>query len=753
MQTSHVGSERGSGRASALVVLCTVCALSLLPSLAPASDRDGDGVIDFLDNCIRVPNPPQRDTDGDRYGNACDPDLDGDGAVDAADLALIEAAFFSGDPDADLNGDGLVDFLDLGRMKLHFFGVPGPSGIVHEGLPGPVAQQPAPTSPGAGGQDHTVLAWNDLGMHCADLGSQPFSVLPPFNVLNAQLILRGTTGANRPVILDDTDAELRYSAASNPEDPVGPDSINSTGQNFPIGATLPTATVQKTDFWDRLSDAAGGNVASRLFSPTPSLPLPPDVGLIFRQPMPGLAAPYTANEPTPFDHFEQAFGWFSAPGVPITDVDDTGRRNSYPLQRVQAVDPMSGRVMATVDAVVPVSTEVDCRDCHALGEVGADPAARSADVGFVAPRSADRRDVERAAKINIVRLHDFRHGTALEAEAPLVCAGCHRSNALAAIGGPQGDPARSSMSEAMHAHHGRLQVDASGALVRDPAGDPVLLDPYSPGGIPLVPEGNDVPMEENCFQCHPGKETQCFRGAMFEAGLTCSGCHGGMLAVGGVFELDRTGGGAREPWVDEPRCESCHTGDARDHLPGPLVRTVAFDPADPAATPTVATNRRFAETPGTLYRNSLDAHAGLACEACHGSPHAIWPNPDPRANDNVTSVQLQGHRGTIFECSTCHDGFGTDGSLDGPHGMHPVADPNWIKGEGDRQHKKLAEQAHESGNDVCAACHGVDHLGTRLSRTPVDRELIDAEGNLRATVTAGQAIGCDLCHSLEASFP
>ena len=185
-------------------------------------------------------------------------------------------------------------------------------------------------------------------MHCADLGSQPFSVLPPFNVLNAQLILRGTTGANRPVILDDTVAELHYSAASNPDDPAGPGSINSTGQNFPLEATLPTATVRKTDFWDRLSDDLGGNVASRLFSPTPSAPLPADVGLIFAQVMPGIAAPYIANPPTSFVHFEENTGWFSAPGIPITDVDDAGRRNSYPLQRVQAVDPVSGQVLATV---------------------------------------------------------------------------------------------------------------------------------------------------------------------------------------------------------------------------------------------------------------------------------------------------------------------------------------------------------------------------------------------------------------------
>ena len=602
-------------------------------------------------------------------------------------------------------------------------------------LPEKVAEQPAPGTAGAGDGDHVVLAFNDLGMHCADLGAYPFSILPLFNVVNAQVIRRGRV----PELLDPTDGvTLRYSAASNPDDPVGPDSINSTSRNYPVGAPADAATVRKSDFWD---DFEGRSIVDWLFGAD----LPPDVGL-HGLAMPGVEDPYYQNMPQDFSGYDTGHRRFTASGIPITSVDDRGRMNSYPLMRVQAVDDASGAIVATTDAVVPVSTEVDCRDCHALGEVGADPAAWPG-VGFVAPASTDRVDVEAAAKHNILVLHDVKHGTAfVAARSPVLCAGCHRSNALAEVGGPAGRQDLASMSGAMHGFHGRLQLDELGELMRHLDGYPVLIDPATMDGSErqLIPSGPGVSMEDSCFSCHPGKITQCFRGAMFNAGQKCDDCHGGMLATGGEFDLATTGE-PREPWVDEPRCSACHAGPGDDP-----VGTLAYDPDDPAATSLEFAGSRFAENPGTLYRNSLDGHAGVACEGCHGSPHAIWPNPNPVANDNVPAVQLQGHAGTISECTVCHEpGSFPNGTLDGPHGMHPVNDPVWIKSKGDFYHE---DYVWRNGEDQCAACHGSDHRGTRLSRVPVDRVLRDADGVVRATVAAGEMISCDLCHSLEKSF-
>lgn len=92
-------------------------------------ETDGDGVPDDVDNCVLHANPGQQDTDGDGYGNACDPDLNNDLIVNPIDLGMFRVVFFTSDADADFNSDGVVNPQDLGVMRAFFFSPPGPSGI------------------------------------------------------------------------------------------------------------------------------------------------------------------------------------------------------------------------------------------------------------------------------------------------------------------------------------------------------------------------------------------------------------------------------------------------------------------------------------------------------------------------------------------------------------------------------------------------------------------------------------------------
>lgn len=49
--------------------------------------------------------------------------------VDNADFVLMRAAFYSSNGDADLNGDGVVNFADLAILKSFLNQPPGPSGV------------------------------------------------------------------------------------------------------------------------------------------------------------------------------------------------------------------------------------------------------------------------------------------------------------------------------------------------------------------------------------------------------------------------------------------------------------------------------------------------------------------------------------------------------------------------------------------------------------------------------------------------
>lgn len=527
---------------------------------------------------------------------------------------------------------------------------------------------------------YTVVGWNNLGMHCMDADFSVLSLLPPYNTIHAQVIDPSGLLVTDPVAAGIT---VTYEAVAD------------------VTGSLNTTSSGKTNFWD---------FALPLFGAVPAM----DAGLT------GVRMPGPTNDPQPMT-WDPAAKWFIAEGIPITPYDDAHRKNPYPMMRI-VVRTTGGSMLAFTDIVLPVSDEMDCKSCHT-------PAAGTPAPAMPAGGWVTDPDPQRAMRLNILRKHDELQAAdpvfaaALRAlapsgystsglydtvtvnEKPILCAGCHASAALGTTGQPSVKP----LTEAVHARHASV-IDPLNGLTLDDAAD-----------------------RSACYRCHPGSETRCLRGVMGASvapdgslAIQCQQCHGTMSDVGTPGRLG---------WLNEPVCQSCHTGTATQNA-GRLRYDSVFDAPGhvrQAVDPTFAT-RANAPAPGlSLYRFST-GHGGLTCEACHGSTHAEFTSI--HANDNVQSIERQGHVGMLVECGACHGGTQPATVNGGPHGMHPVGQA-WVSAH----HDVIGEHGDTA---PCQSCHGADYRGTELSRVKADRTLTGGSGTKH--VWPGFQIGCYTCH-------
>src|SRR5690348_1773773 len=207
-----------------------------------------------------------------------------------------------------------------------------------------------------------VLGWNNLGMHCMDSDYSVFSVLPPYNTIEAQLIVNGA------LVTNGSGYSITYQAVA---DPAG--TFNSTamgkGNYYTYALQLYGAALASE------AGLAGWNMPGVANTPQ---------AMLFEstnQPAAGALAPVN---------------WWRAEGIPISPYDDAHNKNPYPMMRLIARDSL-GQPIATNDIVLPVSDEMDCRACHASGS---SPAAQPT-AGWVWDGLP-----ERDFRLNILRLHD-----------------------------------------------------------------------------------------------------------------------------------------------------------------------------------------------------------------------------------------------------------------------------------------------------------------------------------------------------------
>jgi len=517
--------------------------------------------------------------------------------------------------------------------------------------------------------DFMLTAWNDLGMHCMDgKDFSVFSILPPYNNLHAQI-----KDKNGDLIT--TGITLTYEAVAGTDGKWNTNSIETTNGAY------------KTNFWDYVKDLFG----------------------VTLNPNSGLTGNSTPTKSPSEMKFNETYGWWEAEGIPITPYNDDGTKNYYPMVKVTAKDS-NGNILTSVNTVLPVSDEMDCKKCHSSNSLSNDAKPNK---GWV-----NNSDIEKDYKFNILRLHDQNHPTAvssnlaklqakgysydtegLEATAeggkPILCVACHKSNALPNVG-----IELKQFTTAIHSKHANVKDPITGIRVGDSSN------------------------RDSCYACHPGASTKCLRGAMGDAkdstgvnSIQCQSCHGDMQNVGDS---------KRDGWLDEPNCQACHHDGKRE--------LNAIDPRTNTLRDTL--DRRFATNPDTpiegksLFRFSK-GHGKLQCEACHGSTHAIFPAHEA---DNILSTTIQGHIGTVAECSACHNSI-PNTTTGGPHGMHPIGQ-SWVN-----RHEDVAER----DSTQCKVCHGSNYKGSHLSKTFANRSFSTEWGS--KSFSKGHKVSCYDCHN------
>ena len=373
---------------------------------------------------------------------------------------------------------------------------------------------------------YKVFTVNRRGMAFPDNDFSISAIFPPANFVVAQVVKTFADARLMPELLDNSRIELQYSAVADQSGSIN--TISST----------------KTNFWEFANPMYDFYLWSEIIKP--------DQGFYGETTIPQWM-PGVDNVAQRFSLFDAGSKTWTALYIPITPVDDSGNKNYFPLYRIDAVDKATQQILASTVIPLPMAEPMMCSQCHATGNVAADDYTSQRYQGIA---WSTNPDPDNNAKENIALLHGAATGLDIIHRAPYLCAECHYSPIADPDGkGPIGDhqTRRRGLSVAIHSLHGldrNKNIPASNDLA-------------------LIPENGEI----NCKICH-GREQPYLRGAMHKAGMVCQNCHGGMIAVGKSPLVGATE--TRTAFIEEPRCESCHTGDEVSHLGTDLVFDIAL---------------------------------------------------------------------------------------------------------------------------------------------------------------------------------
>ncbi len=317
--------------------------------------------------------------------------------------------------------------------------------------------------------DYVVYAWNNLGMHCLNPTYDELVILPPYNTVNVQVVKRGN-----------------------------PPSVVTSGISVEFSLINNTSSYDKRSyggFWTYFTDLFGGTAP------------PNDIGLTGT----GLSGKMKLVS----DHF-------TAEGIPVVPVNDAGTWDPYQVMEIKVKDA-GGSVIATTQATVPTSDEINCAKCHSGGQS--------------------------SVFTNILKTHDASMGTTLADQKPVLCATCHGSPALGTVGpGVSGKY----LSQAIHGFHSTKNAscyDCHPGVTTQCSRSLAHMGSGSDGNCTnchgdlakvasTIESGGRVPWESEpkCVTCHTGVSgvetgTTLYQSSTGHGGLYCSACHGSPHAM------------------------------------------------------------------------------------------------------------------------------------------------------------------------------------------------------------------------------
>ncbi len=443
---------------------------------------------------------------------------------------------------------------------------------------------------------YTVIARNDLGMHCACPTFAGFLLLPPFNTIRVQVLKKGSDSVSvvssgitvSYSLAEETDASLQT-------DPYFSQWITYSPKLFPGFQPVVNGKVQ------------------------------------------GIAG-YGITGNATYD--SQSMSWIAKgiPAYPVTTGDPTKdimvdplggpNRDPYITANVTVKDS-TGTVIGTTSTVVPVAFG-GCCSCHlklaAANGYPQTPAGSFAYLGYMHGNNG--------SKINFAYIDPDGDGVG----GPIRCSWCHWDPAMGeskAPGLPNVWPNYKILPGAnfTSADIKVSQYSFSDVLHRFHVQDSLVLSQYDPN------------VANNCYDCHPGNNVNCYRGLhKGKTAIWCTDCHGNLNQRVATGQL-------AQPWQEStlPTCYAPAKG-----------ITSAF--ACHAAVPQTTWTSGF----GGYYingRGGMGSHV-LLCESCHGSAHAEAPST--MSLDNVENAAIHTSLGTTFPsgvdktyalgaCTVCHN--------------------------------------------------------------------------------------------------